>query len=430
MPEDSLSLVDGSPAQPATATPDTATNPEQAQGADAATPVSTGGETAQDAATPAVGAVQNGSSNGETPKAEPPQLSDSEADKAAWYMTMGTWPKGYTPSKNVRAWVDWKKGRVAGVPKGEKGSGDGEPSSGETAPAPAADKKVTDAATKLRAAYATIAPEKVQAVMESDWYLEGAHGISRETLVDMPPDARVSLCVSLKKRDGNVARLAGQASPRQKPPERPADAAKPPANKAGPTPQVNDEVLSDAPEGVRDALAMLDDEDARKVIDFMASKAKAAEPEEPEVQEWTPSEQRLIRGNVSLLERESLVEFPWIQQAGAKEMVTARVKAFAESVGVWPDVLQDYDRLRAIYFDQAYLVQARDVKGSKTVAAQAAAVTGSAVRPPQGRSATGPRELSQGEIDRISARAARESRNDRSENSRLFQKYMAEARGS
>lgn len=429
MPDDSLPLVDGSSEQPANATPDTATNPEQVQGANDATPATAAGEAAQDAATPDSGAVQNGSSNGDMPKAEPPQLTDSEADKAAWYMTVGSWPKGYTPSKNVRAWVEWKKGRSAGVPEGKKGSGDGEPSSGATAPVPVAEKKVEDAATKLRAAYATIPADKVQGVMEADWYLEH-HGVSRETLVDMKPDARVHLAVTLKKRDGNVARLAGQASPRQKPPERPADAAKqPPANKADPNPQVNDEVMSDAPQEVRDALSVLDDAEAKAVVDFIKNKTKQPEAE-PEVPDWSPAEQRLIQGNVQLLEREAVAEFPWIGQQGAKDMVTARVKAFAESVGVWPEVLTDFDRLKAIYFDQAYLVQARDVKGSKTVAAQAAAVTATAVRPPQGRSATGPRELSQSEIDRVSARAARDSRGNRQENSRLFQKYMAEARGS
>lgn len=444
MPNDPTVPADGSPETPASPAPDTVTSPSQDQSGGTATASADAGTVPSGDGTDH-GSSQNGHGDGDTPMVEPPALSLKDQRAYATYSTCKQMkkplPPGFTPSKAVLAYWKWKSQAAGdGVPRKENGSGDGAKADGEASPAPAAESK--DPIVRLRAQYATLDKDKVEEVMAADWYLEhlpdGA-AISREDLVDMKPDARVKLAVSLKKRDGNMARMAGQASPRQTPPKRPADgspSATLPANKPAPQAQPKIDVLSDAPQEVRDALGMLDEPEAKALTDFIAGKIQPpkTEPEEEteaeEAPQFSPQEERLVRGNVKLLETEAAKEFPWLTQKGAKEMVAERVKALAERLNLWPAVLTDFDQLRSMYFDAATVVFSREIKGSKTATAQAAAVTAPAVRAPQARAARGARELSQSELRSIASRAAREANGNPEENKRLFAKYREEARGS
>lgn len=444
MPEDPTTLTDGSLDQPATETAHTATNPSGSPSSEPAPSPAGDVDTPPRGDDPESSAIQNGSSEGNAPMAEPPELTGKDVSSYAIYAACKELgrplPRGFTPSKRVLDYYRWKqKAAGDGAPGTEKGPADGGQPSGKAAPAPAVDKKDADPMVRLRAQYATLPQDKTDEVMGADWYLE-SHGFDRATLVDMKPDVRVQLAVTLKKRDGSVARMAGQASPRQTP-RRPADGSRPatlPANKTAPQAQPKtDDVLNDAPQAVRDAIELLDDSEADQLRQWIAQKAQPPAPaEEPEADPaadapgFDDREARLVRGNEAVLMSEATKEFPWLNQAGARDAVAIRVKSAAERAGEWPGILLDLDRLRVSYFDQASVYFAREIKGSKTMTAQAAVVQSPAVRAPSPRAASGTRELSQSELRAVASRAARDARGDARENDRLFQKYLAEARGS
>ena len=443
MHEDPTTPNDGSLDQPATQTPHTAANPEGDNRSDLAPSPAGDVDTPPGGSDPESSAIQNGEGEGNAPMAEPLELNEKEARNYAIYAACKELgrplPRGFTASKRVLEFFRWKqKAAGDGAPGTEKGPGEGGQPSGKAAPALAA-AKTADPSVRLRAQYATLAQDKVTAIVDADWYLE-SHGIAPAVLVDMPPEARVHLAVTLQKRDGSVARMAGKASPRQTP-RRPADGSRSatlPANKAAPQEQPKtDDVLNDAPQAVREALELLDPTETEAIRQWVSQKAqppKTVEEPEPEPEDESPvfdaREERLVRGNAAILKAEAAKEFPWLSQPGAEDAVAVRVKDAAERTGEWPGILTDLDRLRKLYTREASLYFLGEIKGSKTAAAQAAVVQSPAVRAPSPRAAGGTRELSQSELRVVASRAAREARGNYTENDRLFQKYLNEARGS
>lgn len=433
--------VDASPAQPSTTPPMPESTPDRANGGGAETPPTGGGETNANEAPSSEATAERNNDGKPSGKAELPPLSHAEAVQYATLKTCHQLgrplPPGFTPKKSVLERFEAEKAAddAAKKPVEESKGGGPAPSSEAKAPVPRSD----DPLVALRSTYATTDPAKVDELIGADHYLQYNAKILPATLVDMPPESRVQLAVALRKRDGDVARLAGRASPGNKngPKSTPPDGKALPGTKADQTPQPKtDDVLSDAPDDVREALKLLDPAETEALAKFIQAKTAPPPKSEPEPETedqpiFDEREQRIVRETVRLVETTAEREFPWLAQPGGKEQVAAKVKAVAEQLGQWPQVLMDYDLLNRIYTDAATAVFGKELKASKVATAKASAITAAPVRPPSQAVRSGPpRELSRTERVAIAARAAREANGDPDLNARLHKQYIEEAQRS
>lgn len=441
MPEATSTPVDASHANPSapTPTPESAPAPDNA-GAHETAPTGAGGTPAADAASPEATAERNNAGT-ESGKAELPPLTGAEATQYAILKTCHQLgrplPPGFTPKKSVQERFDRERaaGNAANLPDTPKDSGGQKPSNTAKAPVPGAD----DPLVKLRAGYATADPAKVDALISADYYLQANAKFDPAALVDMKPELRVQLAATLKKRDGDVARMAGRASPsdKGKPKATPPDGKPLPGKTAEPPQQPKtSDVFSDAPAKVREALSLLDEEEAKALSEFIA--AKATPPPKPDAEDdpapedepvFDAREVRLGQAHARDVEREAEKEFPWLKQPGGRQMVAAKVQAVAEQLGMWPRVLLDYDLLSRMYTDAASAVFGKELRASKMAAVKAAVITEAPVRPPSRAARNGPpRDLSQTERVQIAARAAKDAKGDPKRNAELFKQYLEEAR--